>query len=90
MNPCVASLAKVIPPRLPVMIPDDDEMQADLCASPYSYDNKDRKVLWKKDRIKQEYGFSPDFGDSGALTFAEPVRQDRKKKKLNYGRSNVV
>ena len=75
---------------LPVMIPDDDEMQADLCASPYSYDNKDRKVLWRKDRIKEKYGFSPDYGDAAALTFAEPVRQDTKKKKLNYGRSNVV
>jgi len=75
---------------LPVQIPDDDEMQADLCASPYSWDNKDRKVLWSKDRIKKEYGFSPDYGDAAALTFAEPVRQDKKKKKLNYQASNVV
>jgi len=75
---------------LPVQIPDDDEMQADLCASPYSWDNKDRKVLWSKDRIKKEYGFSPDYGDAAALTFAEPVRQDKKKKKLDYGKSTVV
>tara|TARA_R110002096_G_scaffold66306_1_gene161360 strand:- start:19573 stop:21099 length:1527 start_codon:yes stop_codon:yes gene_type:complete len=75
---------------LPVMIPDDDEMQADLCASPFSYDSKDRRVLWRKDRIKEKYGFSPDYGDAAALTFAEPVRQDKTKKKLNYGRSNVV
>jgi len=75
---------------LPVQIPDDDEMQADLCASPYSWDNKDRKVLWSKDRIKSEFGFSPDYGDAAALTFAEPVRQDKKKKKLNYGKSRVV
>jgi hypothetical protein len=75
---------------LPVQIPDDDEMQADLCASPYSYDSKDRRVLWSKDRIKEKYGFSPDYGDAGALTFAEPVRQDKVKKKLNYGKSRVV
>lgn len=75
---------------LPVMIPDDDEMQADLCASPYGYDNKDRKVLWRKEKIKEKYGFSPDYGDAAALTFAEPVRQDRIRKKLNYGKSNVV
>jgi hypothetical protein len=75
---------------LPVSIPDDDEMQADLCASPYGWDSKDRKVLWSKDRIKEKYGFSPDYGDAAALTFAEPVRQDKKKKQLNYGRSNVV
>jgi hypothetical protein len=75
---------------LPVQIPDDDEMQADLCASPFSYDSKDRRVLWSKDRIKEKYGFSPDYGDAGALTFAEPVRQDKVKKKLNYGKSHVV
>ena len=74
---------------LPVQIPDNDEMQADLCASPYGWDAKDRKVLWSKDRIKEKYGFSPDYGDAAALTFAEPVRQDKKKKKLNYGKSNV-
>ena len=75
---------------LPAQIPDDDEMQADLCASPYSWDAKERRVLWKKDRIKQEYGFSTDYGDAGALTFAEPVRMDNKKRKLNYGKSNIV
>ena len=75
---------------LPVMIPDDDEMQADLCASPFSYDSKDRRVLWRKDRIKEKYGFSPDYGDAAALTFSEPVRQDKRKKKLNYGPSSLV
>lgn len=75
---------------LPVTIPDDDELQADLCASPFSYDNKDRKVLWRKDRIKQKYGFSPDYGDAAALTFAEPVRNDRKKKALNYNKSYII
>ena len=75
---------------LPVQIPDDDEMQADLCASPFSWDAKDRRVLWAKDRIKEKYGFSPDYGDAAALTFSEPVRQDKKKKKLNYSAANVV
>lgn len=59
--------------NLMVDIPDDDELQADLCASPYSRDSHDRIVLWKKDKIKKEYGFSPDDGDSLVLTFAEPV-----------------
>jgi hypothetical protein len=58
---------------LPPQIPDSDEMQADLCASPYERDSNDRRVLWKKDKIKLKYGFSPDFGDAGGLTFAEPV-----------------
>ena len=60
---------------MPAQIPDDDEMQADLCASPYDRDSNDRRVLWAKAKIKKEYGFSPDYGDAGALTFAEPVRK---------------
>ena len=74
---------------LPVQIPDNDEMQADLCASPYSWDNKERRVLWAKDRIKKEYGFSPDYGDAAALTFAEPVRTDSKKRKLDYKSTSI-
>lgn len=58
---------------LPVDIPDDDEFQADICASPYARDSNDRRVLFPKEKIKAEFGFSPDFGDAGALTFAEPV-----------------
>lgn len=59
--------------NLMVEIPDDDELQADLCASPYDRDSHDRMVLWSKDRIKNKYGFSPDDGDALALTKAEPV-----------------
>ncbi|MES0328056.1 MAG: hypothetical protein ABUK13_07690 [Gammaproteobacteria bacterium] len=65
---------------LPVEIPDDDEMQADLCASPYDRDSNDRRVLWSKDKIKSKYGFSPDYGDAGALTFTEPVVTTKKTK----------
>ncbi len=68
--------------NLSVEIPDDDETQADFCASPYDRDSHDRIVLWRKEKIKKEYGFSPDFGDAGALTFAEPV--------TNYGGSNDI
>lgn len=59
--------------NLPVQVPDEDEIQADLCACPYERDSHDRIVLWRKEKIKQEYGFSPDYGDAAALTFAEPV-----------------
>lgn len=58
---------------MPPQIPDDDEIQADLCASPYDRDSNDRKVLWRKEKIKEKYGFSPDYGDAAALTFSEPV-----------------
>lgn len=61
----------------PPQIPDDDEFQADLCASPFRYDPKERKVLRDKAFIKQEFGFSPDLGDAGALTFSFPVNLDR-------------
>ena len=57
----------------PPQIPDDDEFQADLCASPYRYDGNERKILKPKDFIKQEFGFSPDLGDAAALTFAFPL-----------------
>ena len=63
---------------LPVDIPDSDEIQADFCASPYDRDSNDRKVLWRKEKIKEKYKFSPDFGDAGALTFTEPVRINKK------------
>ena len=59
--------------NLEVDIPDDDAIQADVCASPYERDSLDRKVLWRKEKIKKELGFSPDDGDALALTFAEPV-----------------
>jgi hypothetical protein len=63
--------------NLDVEIPDDDEMQADLCASPYDRDSHDRIVLWKKEKILKEYKFSPDDGDALALTFAEPVSENK-------------
>lgn len=63
--------------ELPVDIPDSDDLQADLCASPYDRDSNDRRVLWVKAKIKEKLGFSPDIGDAGGLTFAEPVRVKR-------------
>jgi len=58
---------------MPPQIPDRDEIQADLCASPYDRDSNDRRVLWPKDKIKVKLGYSPDYGDAGALTFSQPV-----------------
>ena len=63
---------------LPVDIPDSDEIQADLCASPYDRDSNDRKVLWAKQKIKDKFGFSPDYGDAAALTHTEPVAVQKK------------
>tara|TARA_R110000868_G_scaffold125265_1_gene330994 strand:- start:4455 stop:5996 length:1542 start_codon:yes stop_codon:yes gene_type:complete len=71
--------------NLDVDIPDDDDLQADLCASPYDRDSHDRIVLWKKEKIKKVYGFSPDEGDALALTFAEPVNQHKKLERKTPG-----
>lgn len=76
---------------MPPEIPDCDEIQADLCASPYNRDSNDLKVLWAKERIKKEYGFSPDYGDAGGLTFSEPVSMGASfNKELNYQNRRVV
>jgi hypothetical protein len=59
--------------NLSVQITDTDSLHADLLASPYKLDSKDRIQLQPKDYIKKMYGYSPDEGDSAALTFAEQV-----------------
>jgi len=75
---------------MPVDIPDSDELQADICASPYTRDSNDRRVLLAKDKIKSEFGFSPDFGDAGGLTFAEPVNVKNNWGELNYAPRSIV
>lgn len=75
--------------NLEVDLPDDDELQADLCASPYDRDSHDRIVLWKKDKIKKMHGFSPDDGDALALTFAEPVAK-KKWEDIKYGKISIA
>jgi hypothetical protein len=59
--------------NLPVDIPDDDELQSELCASPYKRDSHDRIQMEAKEKIKSEYGFSPDGGDALGLTFSQSV-----------------
>lgn len=75
---------------MPVDIPDSDELQADICASPYTRDSNDRRVLLSKDKIKAEFGFSPDFGDAGGLTFAEPVNESDEWGELDYAPRSIV
>jgi hypothetical protein len=58
-----------------VVIPDDDELHADLMCVP-EYDETDGKIrLIAKEKIKKEMGFSPDIGDACALTFATRISQ---------------
>lgn len=63
---------------LPVSIPDDDELQADLTQLRYTYDSNGRLKMEAKDDMKKRGFRSPDKGDSLALTFARPVSAERK------------
>jgi hypothetical protein len=52
-------------------IPDSDVAQRHLTAPKYTHDPNGRLVLEPKPKIKARTGFSPDWGDAFALTFAE-------------------
>lgn len=58
----------------PSQIPDNDEIEIDLCGLRYSYDSNGRLKLESKDDAKKRGIKSPDDGDALALTFAYPVR----------------
>lgn len=55
-------------------IPDDNEVQADLLATPPDDpDSNQRKRLKPKKWVKKEFGKSPDIFDACCLTFAMPL-----------------
>lgn len=54
-----------------VDLPDKDIVTRHLCCVDYQHDLRDRYVLNSKEKIIEEYGFSPDWGDALACTFAE-------------------
>ncbi len=59
-------------------IPDDDALQADICAPTARFDSNSRLLLESKEEIKKRLGHgfgSPDGGDALALTFAETVHR---------------
>ena len=58
---------------LAVQIPNDDELEADLCGVKAWYDSMDRLCMESKDDMKKRGMPSPDIGDAAALTFAEQV-----------------
>lgn len=57
-------------------IPDEDLPHRHLAATRYKHDANSRLVLEPKEKIKARLGFSPDWGDAGALTFAEILPVD--------------
>lgn len=54
-------------------IPKDTVLEQELTHRAYWHDNKDRLVLERKEVMKEELGFSPDWADSLYLTFAYAV-----------------
>jgi hypothetical protein len=54
-------------------LPDDGDLQADLCGLTKSYDSTERLVLEKKSAAKKRGIKSPDKADALAFTFAQPV-----------------
>ncbi|WP_461210088.1 hypothetical protein [Desulfocurvus sp. DL9XJH121] len=63
--------------ELPVALPDDDALQADLTGPGYSYDSSGRLMLESKETMRARGMGSPDGADALALTFAAPVRAGR-------------
>lgn len=69
-------------------IPDTDSLQADACGPSYSYDTNQRLLIEAKEHMRKRGVRSPDEWDAVALTFAEPVSEDRPmiEPKLRIGR----
>lgn len=65
--------------KQPADLPDDDEIQADLTQIKYKYDSSNRLQMESKDDMKKRGLRSPDKADSLGLTFAEPVRKQKKR-----------
>lgn len=58
-----------------VQVPDSDEFQGDICApargkGATGFTSSGQLLLESKDHIRERLGFSPDYGDAAALTFA--------------------
>lgn len=75
-----------------VNIPDDNDLHADLaCVPDIRYTSDGTIKLESKEKIKEEYGKSPDIGDAAALTFAFPLNKADNVKKMSKAKdSNQV
>lgn len=62
----------------PCLIPQDDQLQADLTSVPYHYDSSRRLMLMSKEQMAKLGIPSPDSGDALATTFAERISPRRR------------
>lgn len=72
------------------IIPDDPELESDLCGVEYGYtlkNGKDAIILEKKADMKKRGLASPDLGDALALTFAYQVEPSDHRNQINNKRS---
>ncbi len=60
-------------------VPDDELLHTHVCAPMFRLNSNDQIVLEDKAKIKARMQLSPDIGDALALTFAEPVHQQRRR-----------
>lgn len=60
---------------IPVEIPDDDTLHADLMSPRFTYDSNHNRVLESKQQIKNRGLRSPNDADALALTFAYPMAE---------------
>jgi hypothetical protein len=54
-------------------LPRDDELKKELTAVQYSFTDKGRIRLQRKEDLMDDYNFSPDRADALAMTFAYPI-----------------
>lgn len=57
----------------PCLLPDSDELQADICNTKYTVDSNSRLVIEKKEQMKKRGVRSSDCADAWLLTYAVPL-----------------
>lgn len=67
----------------PVSLPNDPTLKSELCSLKYLFRNGLRLIESKEDAKKRGIK-SPDHADAVALTFAEPVTQQNKRKPITF------
>jgi hypothetical protein len=76
--------------QIPVQIPDEDSLHADLTSVKYKYDSLSRLVIEPKDQMKKRGLRSPDEAESLIQTFAEPVESGSTNKQQSESIANQI